>query len=1110
MQALFLELVRLSLTGSVFALAVMALRLLLRKAPKWLLCLLWGVVALRLICPVSMESRFSLMPDSLSSGQVLQDVGSGYVGEVDVLYESNAGYSAAVNAGRQPVYSGGSYYVVTEKNSLNPPKTVENTVYPILSWVWLAGMLGMLAYTAVSYLALKRKMKEATWLRENIWQCEQAESPFVLGIIQPRIYLPYQLGDSDAANVIAHERSHIRRKDHWWKPIGFALLSVHWFNPVMWVAYILLCRDIEAACDEKVIRHMEKEQVRAYSTALLHCSIHRRRIAACPLAFGETGVKERITRIMHYKKPGFWIVLAAVLVCAAVAVCFLTDPNVKTPKQILDPLSAEDVQWVQISIWEEEPSHISLDRTQILELMEILKGLDEQDFHPDRGTERDVSVMVYCGSTEILLHWDGEYTVFHFDSATAAALNSTHCRIKSETLNAFLARFSSAPEETAPAVVKWFDYAQDHSGMSYEDTLEIRLEEFPGVTFQYTPYEITAVQEGISTGLIAGMPIWNAYFTDLTGDGLPEICAQLSFGSGLIDNRVVVYDYAKSSSYTLENRGYYDYYLRLNHADSRLYVEKRTHGTQELVSYGKLLYQDGYLRWKVTDSPAQPCSPLVPGTTYVPYQCIYMNPLSSYAAMGGDSGCKYLIGENAFVIDYRSNVNFVSIQKNSIPVAKWEWQEFPYTDEEWAALYRPEGFNSIEKLSSHFTNIRYQPLTDTKFLLNLDGSIWLVELSPDTHVGTYIWSIYQLVPESSMGFAQWEFAPAVSSRLPVFRFGFEMPYTEIRASCTAGRLVPWDTPGSTASTVMDYKEGCALYWSPVNEDGSIASSAKILFSVMQGEVLIYQGNIYLEGGSPDGANRRYTASLVGAGMYLRQNPEQEGALISYASEDYRIPEIPYVTYSLTLPEIAALVKQQDTDSLIGMSKEAVHGYWGEPDAIVHGCGGADGRSFTGDIYHVPNSYESLVFGYDENGIVESVHIEYRNSGEEWGISLDVTFQSADAFDIVISHSTEAQTVDGSITASAEYEVLALHDGELISFGSYMRDVLGYDYAEPLMAWDSVLYSLAPDGELVIPGSLAPYGTLPVGQYVLRKPMQLTDSDGRTHTMDYFVEFAITD
>ena len=1105
MQELFLELVQLSLTGSLFVFAVMLVRILFCKAPKWLLCLLWGVVALRLICPISIESSFSLVPEPLASGQMLQDVGSNYVGEVEILYETNAGYSNAIEAGRQPLYSPAGYYVEIEKDSLEAPKTVENTVYPILSWVWLAGMAVMLAYTAISYVLLKQKMAEATRLRENIWQCEQVDSPFVLGILKPRIYLPYQISILDMENVIAHERAHIRRKDHWWKPIGFLLLSVHWFNPVMWVAYILLCRDIEAACDEKVIRHMQKEEMRAYSTALLHCSVHRRRIAACPLAFGETGVKERITRVMHYKKPGFWIVLAAVLVCAVVAVCFLTDPNdAKTPVPILNSLSEDDVQWGQVTIWGEETAHISLDNAQISELMGIIKGLDAADFLPDQGAERTVSVMVNCGSTEILLHWDGKYTVFHFDSATAAALDSTHCCIKSEMLNAFLSRFSHTHSEPPAPVVKWFDYEEDPYGMSYEGTQETQLAEFPDVTFQFTPYEITAVRDGSQTGLIAGMPIWSAYFTDLTGDGLPEICAQLSYGSGLIDTRVVVYDYATGSSYTLENRGHYDYYLHLNAADGCLYVEKKTNGTQQPVSYGKLRCQDGYLRWEVSDSPTQLYSPLVPGTTYVPYQCIYMNPLSSYAAIGGDSGCKYLIGENSFIIDYRSNT------QNNIPVAKWEWQDFPYTDAQWAALYWPEGFNSIEKLSSHFANIRYQPLTDTKFLLNLDGSIWLVELSADPQVGTYIWSIYQLVPEDSMGFAQWEFAPAFSSKSPVFRFGFEMPYTEIRASCSAGTLVPWDTPGKTSDTVMDYTEGCDLYWSPTNPDGTRAASATILFSVMQEGVLIYQGNLYLESIPEADGHTLYTASLVGAGMYLRQDPEQEGALISRASEDYRIPEIPYITYSLTLEEMAELVTQQQTDAFIGMTRDAVHGHWGEPDAIVHGCGGADGRSFNGEIYHVPGSYESLVFGYDENGIVESVHIEYRNSGEQWGLTLGINFTSAEAFDIVISHSANAQTVEGSIITTPEYEIMALHEGQIISLDSYMRHVLGYDYAEPLMSWDSVLYCVLPDGELVIPGSLAPYGTLPVGQYVLRKPMQLTDSEGKTHSMDYFVEFAITD
>ena len=327
MQTVFLELVKLSLIGSLFAAAVMLVRLVFRKAPKWLFCVLWGVVALRLICPVSIESNVSLVPDRLASGQIITNVGNEYIGDVDIIYENNAGYSNAVEAGRQPIYSGDGYYVVTEKDSLEAPKTVGETVYPILSWIWLAGVVLMFAYTAVSYFLLRKKMEEATQLRNNIWQCEQVDSPFVLGFIKPRIYLPYAITDSDMANVIAHEQAHIQRKDHWWKPIGFLLLSVHWFNPVLWLAYILLCRDIEAACDEKVIKHMEKDEMRAYSTALLNCSVRRRRIAACPLAFGETGVKERIKRVMNYKKPAFWIIIAAVVACSVAVICFVTNPK---------------------------------------------------------------------------------------------------------------------------------------------------------------------------------------------------------------------------------------------------------------------------------------------------------------------------------------------------------------------------------------------------------------------------------------------------------------------------------------------------------------------------------------------------------------------------------------------------------------------------------------------------------------------------------------------------------------------------------------------------------------------------------------------------------------
>ena len=197
---------------------------------------------------------------------------------------------------------------------------------PVLAGIWLFGIAALFLYSAVSYCRLRRKVCEAVILRDNIYQSENVCSPFVLGIIRPKIYLPYHMDSREVGHVIAHEQTHIRRKDHWWKPLGFLLLTIHWFNPLMWLSYVLLCRDIELACDEKVIGKMGNAQRADYTQALVACSVDRRLIAACPLAFGEIGVKERVKSVMNYKKPAFWIVLASVIVCAVIAVCFLTNP----------------------------------------------------------------------------------------------------------------------------------------------------------------------------------------------------------------------------------------------------------------------------------------------------------------------------------------------------------------------------------------------------------------------------------------------------------------------------------------------------------------------------------------------------------------------------------------------------------------------------------------------------------------------------------------------------------------------------------------------------------------------------------------------------------------
>ena len=310
MSELFLKIVNMSISASWAVVAVLALRFCLKKAPKWVNALLWGIVAVRMVFPFSIESVLSLMPsaETISPTIMMEQTPSVQTG-VPVL-------NHVIN----PVISG----------SLTPaPGASANPLQiwiPVLAWIWLFGIAALFLYSAVSYWCLRRKVCEAVILRDNIYQSENVCSPFVLGIIRPKIYLPYHMDSREMGHVIAHEQTHICRRDHWWKPLGFLLLTIHWFNPLMWLSYVLLCRDIELACDEKVIREMSNEQRADYTQALVACSVDRRLIAACPLAFGEIGVKERVKSVMNYKKPAFWIVLASVIVCAVIAVCFLTNP----------------------------------------------------------------------------------------------------------------------------------------------------------------------------------------------------------------------------------------------------------------------------------------------------------------------------------------------------------------------------------------------------------------------------------------------------------------------------------------------------------------------------------------------------------------------------------------------------------------------------------------------------------------------------------------------------------------------------------------------------------------------------------------------------------------
>lgn len=355
MEAVFLKLVRISLVTNWLILAVILLRPLLKKAPRWIICCLWALVAVRLVLPFSIESRVSLIPERTSV--ILEAVDTTLI------------HPEAMLTNTAPLVPQGN----SDLTYISSASSV--SVIPL---IWCLGVLLMLGYLVISYFKMRYYVREAVPEKENIWLCDAVTTPFVLGILRPRIYLPSWLLEPNRAYVIAHEQSHLRWGDHWWKPLAFVLLSVFWFDPLMWVAYTLVCRDIEFACDERVIHYFGLPEKKAYSEALLECSCNRRRVLACPVAFGETAVVQRVRNVLRYKKPRFWVILISALVIVMTAIGFLTVPaetavpdseqpvstlNVKSSEQaetdVTEPISTMPIQEEAPEInWEEYPDGI--------------------------------------------------------------------------------------------------------------------------------------------------------------------------------------------------------------------------------------------------------------------------------------------------------------------------------------------------------------------------------------------------------------------------------------------------------------------------------------------------------------------------------------------------------------------------------------------------------------------------------------------------------------------------------------------------------------------------------------------------------------------------------
>lgn len=397
MEQLFLQILNNAITVNILILAVIIVRALGKRMPKWISCLLWMLVAVKLIIPVDIESVFSLIP----TGEPIPV--SITMDKNPQIYSGIEGVDKIINPTLQQHFS------PTETASINPLQTY---VY-IGMILWVLGIMGLFCYAIVTYILVKRRVRASVRVDKKIYECDDIADPFILGIIRPAIYMPSGLSEEMKSCVLKHELAHLSRKDYIWKPSGFLILSVYWFNPLCWIAYILLCRDIEYACDEKATKGESEIERAAYCEALLACSMPRKMLAACPIAFGENGVKGRVKNVMKNKKPTFWITTASIVICIIVAVCFATNKKENQVQQNNCPFEAVSNDKIFAMSLAYTPNLLQISEEDVARINEALTNAtwNMQDQEADIPDGECYSIFLYNNGNPIRMNFYGNYFV---------------------------------------------------------------------------------------------------------------------------------------------------------------------------------------------------------------------------------------------------------------------------------------------------------------------------------------------------------------------------------------------------------------------------------------------------------------------------------------------------------------------------------------------------------------------------------------------------------------------------------------------------------------------------------------------------------------------------
>ena len=461
-----------SVSVSWLILAVLLARVLTRNAPKWTRFALWALVAVRLCVPVSITSALSIVPEKFSGETVAENTDIGYTGYV-YHYElgapgENGEMEIVAAAGDSSLPNGGITNAEARENAKyiqeHPEYHVmragirESDYRGFLVLIWLIGTAAMLGYAVVSEVRLRRSLRSAAPIGGGAYISDEVTSPFVLGVVKPRIYLPSDLGEQEREYVIAHERAHIARRDNIIKPFGFAILAVYWFHPLVWLSYVLFCRDIELACDERVIRNADLAYKKAYSEALLRCSVPHGAIAVYPLSFGEIGVKARIKAVLNYKKPAFWVAIVAMVACIAVAVGFMTSPKkATTPYEWTSTVETGDIAVAyRSSGFGRAGTGFELSEEQKHELCEILHEVSKSDFREGTLINSDqlLHITTYAMDTEYGFRIGDRIVQCFFDSETAHKYSDKVWNINNNRLYEFLMELTEDADSSAPQVTE--------------------------------------------------------------------------------------------------------------------------------------------------------------------------------------------------------------------------------------------------------------------------------------------------------------------------------------------------------------------------------------------------------------------------------------------------------------------------------------------------------------------------------------------------------------------------------------------------------------------------------------------------------------------------------